>query len=50
MRARNSASLRSFFFRPSALGFIVFDTAPTTQSTPREEGFFCGPNPVTPDS
>ena len=48
--ARNSASLRSFFLRLSAAGFIILDTAPMTQSTPREESFFCRSNPVTPDS
>ena len=50
MRARNSASLRSFFLRLSALGLIIFETAPTTQSTPRPESLFCRSKPVTPDS
>ena len=50
IRARNSASLRSFFLRLSAAGFIILETAPTTQSTPREESFFYSSNPVTPDS
>ena len=50
MRARNSASLRSFFLRLSALGLIILDTAPTTQSIPIEDSLFCRSNPVTPDS
>ena len=50
MRARNSASLRSFFLRLSALGLIIFETAPTTQSTPRPVSLFCRSKPVTPDS
>ena len=45
-----AASLRSFFLRLSALGLIIFETAPTTQSTPRPESLFCRSNPVTPDS
>ena len=34
----------------SALGLIIFETAPTTQSTPRPESLFCRSKPVTPDS
>ena len=48
--ARNSASLRSFFLLRSADGLIIFETAPTTQSTPSAVSFFCRSNPVTPDS
>lgn len=48
--ARNSASLRSFSLRLSAAGFIILETAPMTQSTPRAVSFFCRSNPVTPDS
>ena len=29
---------------------VIFETAPTTQSTPRPESLFCRSNPVTPDS
>ena len=29
---------------------IIFETAPTTQSTPRPESLFCRSKPVTPDS
>ena len=50
MRARNSASLRSFFLLRSADGLIIFETAPTTQSTPSAASLFCRSNPVTPDS
>lgn len=50
MRARNSASLRSFFLLRSAGGLIILDTAPTTQSIPIEDSLFCRSNPVTPDS
>ena len=50
MRARNSASLRSFFLLRSAGGLIILDTAPTTQSIPIEASLFCRSNPVTPDS
>ena len=48
--ARNSASLRSFFLRLSAAGFIILETAPMTQSTPSAASFFCRSKPVTPDS
>ena len=29
---------------------VIFETAPTTQSTPRPESLFCRSKPVTPDS